>query len=54
MTFFSKSRKFLFKCEDCELIVTAEFEDPEDLEKIQKDQIVLECTCKGYCKLLRD
>lgn len=50
---FSK-RKFLFKCSDCEMIVSVEFDDPEDLEKIQEDKIALECPCGGYSKILRD
>lgn len=49
-----KKRKFLFKCDSCEMIVSVEFDDPEDLEKIQEDKIALECTCGEYSKVLRN
>ncbi len=47
-------RKFLFKCEDCNMIISAEFEDPEDFENIQEDKVELECPCGSRCKVLRD
>ena len=52
--FDDKKQKFLFKCEDCQLILSVDFEDPEDLEDVQEDKIVLECPCDGKCKVLRD
>lgn len=50
----TSKRKFLFKCEDCGMIVSVEFDDPEELEKILEDKMLLECPCGGYCKVLRD
>jgi hypothetical protein len=47
-------RKFLFRCEDCGLIVAIDFEDEEDLLDVQDDKITLECPCEGKCKVLRD
>jgi len=29
-------RKFLFKCEECHSIISVEFEDEEDLKKVQE------------------
>jgi hypothetical protein len=48
------TRKFLFKCEECELIMAVGFDDPEDLQNIQEDKIHLECPCGAYCHVLRD
>jgi hypothetical protein len=47
-------RKFLFKCDECAMILSVEFEEEEDLKKIQDDEMVLECPCEGRCKVLRD
>lgn len=47
-------RKYLFKCEDCQAILSVEFEDPEDFKKIQEDKIELQCPCGGCSKVLRD
>lgn len=40
---FDNKRKFLFKCLDCEMIVSVDIEKEEDLEKIQKKKFFLEC-----------
>jgi hypothetical protein len=47
-------RKFLFRCEDCGLIVSVDFEEEKDLQDLQDNKIVLECPCEGKCKVLRD
>jgi len=47
-------RKFLFKCEDCGMILSVDFEDEEDLIKVQEDLLILECPCGGKSKVLRD
>jgi len=47
-------RKFLFKCEECAMILSVEFEEPEDLKNVQDDKVELECPCGGLCKVLRD
>jgi hypothetical protein len=47
-------RKFLFRCEDCGLIVLVDFDDELDLQDVQEDKIILECHCNGKYKVLRD
>lgn len=47
-------RKFLFKCESCQMILSVEFDEEEDLERAQEDKIILECPCEGRCVILRD
>jgi hypothetical protein len=49
-----RKRKFLFRCGDCAMILSVEFEEPEDLENIQEDKIFLECPCEGQCAVLRN
>ena len=49
-----QKRKFLFKCESCEMIISVEFEDEEDLENVQEDKMVLECPCSGQSRVLLD
>jgi hypothetical protein len=50
----TEKRKFLFRCESCQMIVSVEFDDPEEIKKIQEDQMVLECSCGDHCRTLRD
>ena len=45
---------FLFKCDECALIVSVEYEDEEDLESVRNNHIVLNCPCGGKCRILRD
>jgi hypothetical protein len=52
--FSDAKRKFLFKCEACAMILSVDFEDEEDFEKIQEDKLELECPCGSHCKVLRD
>lgn len=47
-------RKFLFKCEECEMIIAVSFDEPEDLQDVQENKIQLECPCGAHCKVLRD
>lgn len=47
-------RHFLFKCEDCDLIVAVDLETEEDLLDVQEDKISLRCPCDGECRVLRD
>ena len=47
-------RNFLFKCKDCFMIFFVDFEEEEDLKKVQEDKMILECPCGGECKVLRD
>ena len=52
--FDDKVHKFLFKCEDCAMIVSIELEEEEDLERVHEDKFVLECPCGGKSRVLRD
>ena len=47
-------RKFLFKCNDCEMIVSVSFDNKEDLDKVQEGEMVLECVCEGRSTVLLD
>lgn len=50
-------RKFLFKCEDCEMIISAEFDEEKDkdaVEEIMSNIMELECKCGGKSLVLRD
>jgi len=50
----NEKRKFLFRCEDCQMIISVDFDDPEEIEKIMEDELVLQCNCKGYCIIIRN
>lgn len=50
----ANKHKFLFKCDECEMIVTVEFDEQDDLDQVQENKMVLECPCKGHCKVLRN
>ncbi len=52
--FDTKKQKFLFKCNDCQMIVSVEFEEEEDLQKVIEDKLILECPCGGQSFVLRD
>jgi hypothetical protein len=47
-------QKFLFKCCDCQMIVSIELEEEEDLTKVHDDKFILECPCGGKSCVLRD
>lgn len=49
-----KTRNFLFKCEECEIILSVDFDDEDDIKRVQENKVDLECSCGGYCKVLRD
>ena len=49
-----KTRRFLFRCEACEAILSAEFEEKEDIQNVQDNKVLLECQCGGFCTVLRD
>ena len=51
---FDQTRKFLFKCKECEMILSVELSEPEDLEKVQEDELAIECPCGSNCYILRD
>ncbi len=52
--FDDKVHKFLFKCEDCAMIVSVELEEEDELEQVNENKLVLECPCGGKSKVLRD
>ena len=52
--FDDKVHKFLFKCEDCAMIVSIELEEEDELERVNENKLVLECPCGGKSKVLRD
>jgi hypothetical protein len=49
-----KIRTFLFKCDECAMIISANFEEEVDIKMIHDDDMELECPCGGYCRVLRD
>lgn len=51
---FGNKRKFLFRCEKCDLILSVEIEEEEDLHKVEEKKLVLECPCGGICRVLMD
>ena len=51
---FNQKLKYLFKCADCEMIVSVEIEDEEDLKKVHEDELILDCPCGGKACVLRD
>jgi hypothetical protein len=51
---FSDKIKFLFKCNECNLIISVEMEDDADIESARENETDLECNCGGACKPLRD
>ena len=50
----SIKRKFLFRCEECEMILSIELDDQEEIEKVDQDKVALECPCGSHCHVLRD
>ncbi len=52
--FLGYMRKFLFKCDKCEVILSIEFERITVIDQIQNDKLAIECPCGGTCLPLRD
>jgi hypothetical protein len=52
--FDDKLYKFLFKCDECAMIVSIELEEEDELEKVNENKFVLECPCGGHSHVLRD
>jgi hypothetical protein len=52
--FTDLKQKFLFKCEDCAMIVSVEIEEEEEIKEIHENKFVFECVCGGKSKILRD
>lgn len=49
-----KPKKFTFRCETCQALLTSEFEDERDIDDIREDKLWLECPCDGKAYVLRD
>jgi len=49
-----KKQKFLFRCNDCQMILSLELEDDEDIIKVNENLFDLECNCGGVSSVLRD
>ena len=58
MDFFSKKNKdevnFLFQCNDCKMILSVNFDEEEDLERVRDNLLELECQCGSTCRVLRN
>lgn len=52
--FDDKKQKFLFKCDDCSIIISIELVDEEDIEEVQNNRYILECPCGGKGYILRN
>ena len=52
--FDNKKLKFLFRCEDCQMIVSIDLENEDDIENAQDDQMVLDCPCGSKSYVLRN
>ena len=52
--FFDKSQKFLFRCEDCDTVLEAKFEEQKDIDGVNENEINIECPCKGIAKVIRN
>jgi hypothetical protein len=46
--------KFLFKCEDCGMIVSVDLEEEEDIKEAVEDKMILSCPCGGKSKILHN
>lgn len=51
---FDLIRHFLFKCEECDMILSVDFEEEEDIDNATNNRIVIECTCGGKSRVLLD
>ncbi len=47
-------RKFLFRCEDCKMIISIDLEEEQDLEEVVEGRLVLDCPCGGRSFVLRN
>lgn len=52
--FNQSKREFLFKCDECQMILSVSLEEEDDLKKVQDGEMVLKCLCDGNCYILRD
>jgi len=52
--FDEKKLKFLFKCSECQMIVSIDLEDEEDIQNVQDNKLFLDCPCGGKSEVLRN
>lgn len=46
--------KYLFKCEDCGMIISVVLEIEDDIKDAQEDKLILSCPCGGQSKVLHN
>jgi Fe2+ or Zn2+ uptake regulation protein len=46
--------KYLFKCEECGMIVSVDLEDEDDIQDVNENKLELSCPCGGKSKVLRN
>ena len=51
---FDDKKKFLFRCKECQMIISVDLEEEEDLKDVHEDKLVLSCPCGGKSYVLRD
>lgn len=52
--FFQEYRTFLFKCFKCESILAVDFDDKEEIKKVQQKKAIVDCPCGHKCYVLLD
>lgn len=45
-------RTFLFRCDGCDLILSVNLDDKDDVQKTNEGGMFLECPCGGHCNVL--
>jgi hypothetical protein len=46
--------KYLFKCDDCAMIIALDLEKEEDIKLLNDDKLKYLCNCGGHVLPLRD
>ncbi len=52
--FDQRVRKFLFKCCECEMILSLELSKEEEIKAVNENKMLFECVCGGIQEVLRD
>ena len=52
--FSEKKRTVLVRCEDCQMLLSVDLENDDDIEKMNDNELELDCVCGGQCAALRD
>ena len=53
-TFDPTARKFLFKCADCAMMVEISLTKKEEIDQVIKNEMELDCPCKGISTVVLD